>query len=464
VSDDIIISVENLGKRYSLRHLRDQRYVALRDVIANSVRSSFKRLRNGRRSKIEDGRSGNGSGLVALDANLPSSNSQLPSKEDFWALRNISFEVRRGEVVGIIGRNGAGKSTLLKILSRITEPTEGKVTLRGRVASLLEVGTGFHPELTGRENIYLNGAILGMSRAEIRAKFDEIVAFAETEKFLDTPVKRYSSGMYVRLAFAVAAHLEPEILVVDEVLAVGDAEFQKKCLGKMREVAEGHGRTVLFVSHNMVAVQNLCSVAMWLSEGKLLGKGAATEIIRRYLQTDIRNATQRTWNDYASAPGTESFKLLRASIQGKDGDDTLTISTPLIMEFEYLNLNEGARLNLSVDVINEHGLTVFNTVPYTDAEWHGKPFPCGVFRSAIAIPAFLLNDGSYRVRVMVVYDQAHIHYVIDDVLALEVTDDQPREGWQGKWQGVVRPRLQWRTEFLGSSRKMPDRVADTLQA
>ena len=216
----------------------------------------------------------------------------------------------------------------------------------------------------------------------------------------------------------------------------------------MREVAEGHGRTVLFVSHNMVAVQNLCSVAMWLSEGKLLGKGTPTEVIRRYLQTDVRNATQRTWMDYASAPGTQSFKLLRASIQAEDGNDTLTISTPLIMEFEYLNLNEGARLNLSVDVINEHGLTVFNTVPYTDAEWHGKAFPCGIFRSEIAIPAFLLNDGSYRVRVMAVYDQAHVHCVIDDVLALEVIDDQPREGWQGKWQGVVRPKLQWRTQLV----------------
>src|SRR5438552_2990905 len=271
MSSDTIIRVENLGKRYSLRHLRDQRYVALRDVLVEKATGLFRRSPKGR-SKIADRRSENA--FSTSSSHLPSPTTS--SREDFWALKGVSFEVKRGEVVGIIGRNGAGKSTLLKILSRITDPTEGRVKLRGRVASLLEVGTGFHPELTGRENIYLNGAILGMSRAEIRAKFDEIVAFAETEKFLDTPVKRYSSGMYVRLAFAVAAHLEPEILVIDEVLAVGDAEFQKKCLGKMREVAEGHGRTVLFVSHNMVAVQNLCSVAMWLSEGKLLGKGAAT--------------------------------------------------------------------------------------------------------------------------------------------------------------------------------------------
>src|SRR5438874_8873838 len=244
---EAIIRVEDLGKKYSLRHLRDQRYVALRDVLVEKATGLFRRNRRGSARK-------------SLTSDLGPLTSDLrASKEDFWALRGVSFEVRRGEVVGIIGRNGAGKSTLLKILSRITDPTEGKVTLRGRVASLLEVGTGFHPELTGRENIYLNGAILGMGRAEIKKKFDEIVAFAETEKFLDTPVKRYSSGMYVRLAFAVAAHLEPEILVIDEVLAVGDAEFQRKCLGKMEEASKNEGRTVLFVSHNLGAVARLCT-------------------------------------------------------------------------------------------------------------------------------------------------------------------------------------------------------------
>src|SRR5437763_1479946 len=295
MNNDVIIRVENLGKKYSLRHLRDQRYVALRDVLVEKATGLFRRSPKGR-SKIasgsveptarrEDGRSGNGSGL-APDSNLPSSNSQLPRTEEFWALRDINFSVRRGEVVGIIGRNGAGKSTLLKILSRITDPTEGRVKLKGRVASLLEVGTGFHPELTGRENIYLNGAILGMHRAEIRAKFDEIVAFAETEKFLDTPVKRYSSGMYVRLAFSVAAHLEPEILVIDEVLAVGDAEFQKKCLGKMESVARG-GRTVLFVSHNMVAVRSLCSRSILLDQGNIIAEGEVGSTIDAYL-TSVR--------------------------------------------------------------------------------------------------------------------------------------------------------------------------------
>lgn len=248
-----------MGKSYRLRH---ERYVALRDVIADRFRSMGRRLL------------GRGS--------VPGGDDE---EEDFWALREVGFEVKRGEVLGIIGRNGAGKSTLLKILSRITEPTEGRVRINGRVASLLEVGTGFHPELTGRENIFLNGAILGMTRAEIRRKFDEIVAFAETEKFLDTPVKRYSSGMYVRLAFAVAAHLEPEILIVDEVLAVGDAEFQRKCLGKLRDVSQG-GRTVLFVSHNMAAVQALCGRGVVLNHGRAIFDGRASEAVRHYLESD----------------------------------------------------------------------------------------------------------------------------------------------------------------------------------
>src|SRR5437660_5590047 len=249
MSDEPIIQVEGLGKRCSLRHNSPERYTTLRDVIADKAKRLFRP--NGGGSKLQ------------------TPGSERPSKEDFWALRNFSFDVRQGEVVGIIGRNGAGKSTLLNILSRITEPTEGRVVLRGRVASLLEVGTGFHPELTGRENIHLNGAILGMTQWEIRKKFDEIVAFAEVDKFLDTAVKHYSSGMYVRLAFAVAAHLEPEILIVDEVLAVGDAEFQKKCLGKMDEVSQRDGRTVLFVSHNMSALNSLCEKGIDLHQGRL---------------------------------------------------------------------------------------------------------------------------------------------------------------------------------------------------
>lgn len=259
---DWIIKVENLCKRYRLRHQQEgHRYIALRDVIADR----FKRL-------------------------FRSPGAGLPATEDFWALKDVSFEIKKGEVVGIIGRNGAGKSTLLKILSRITDPSEGRVRLRGRVASLLEVGTGFHPELTGRENIYLNGSILGMSRAEIKAKFDEIVGFAETEKFLDTPVKRYSSGMYVRLAFAVAAHLEPEILIVDEVLAVGDAAFQKKCLGRLQDVAGQDGRTVLFVSHNLDSILRLCSRVFWLNEGSLKQMGRPADIVNAYSRQRSANS------------------------------------------------------------------------------------------------------------------------------------------------------------------------------
>src|SRR5438128_5790740 len=259
---DVVIRAEGLGKKYMIGHAAErERYVALRDVLIRGAHNLWRKT-----AELLRGRA-----IVSGD-----------SVEEFWALKDVSFEVKRGEVLGIIGRNGAGKTTLLKILSRITEPSEGRVTVRGRVASLLEVGTGYHPELTGRENIYLNGAILGMSKAEIKKKFDEIVSFAETEKFLDTPVKRYSSGMYVRLAFAVAAHLEPEILVVDEVLAVGDAEFQKKCLGKMSEVAGG-GRTVLFVSHNMAAVHALTNSAMLLTGGRNQAHGPTWEVVPFYL-------------------------------------------------------------------------------------------------------------------------------------------------------------------------------------
>jgi len=264
---EVVIAVENLSKRYVIEHTPEnqgyKRYTALRDVIGDQIRNFARK---------------------ALGAARGRQVFRAREIEEFWALKDVNFEVRQGEVLGIIGRNGAGKSTLLKILSRITEPTEGRAVVRGRVASLLEVGTGFHPELTGRENIFLNGAILGMTRREIRKKFDEIVAFAEVEKFLDTPVKHYSSGMYVRLAFAVAAHLEPEILVVDEVLAVGDVEFQRKCLGKMQDVASKQDRTVLFVSHNMAAVQGLCHSAILLADGHCTAKGSVDAIVHEYLQ------------------------------------------------------------------------------------------------------------------------------------------------------------------------------------
>jgi len=274
VSTETVISVEGLGKCYRILHQAEkQRYTALRDVLADKTKTLGRRFLSAFRP--------------------PTSDHRPPCTEDFWALKDVSFEVKQGEVVGIIGSNGAGKSTLLKILSRITEPTTGRVRIKGRVASLLEVGTGFHPELTGRENIFLNGAILGMTRVEIKKRFDKIVAFAEIEKFLDTPVKQYSSGMYVRLAFAVAAHLEPEILIVDEVLAVGDLQFQKKCLGKMGEVAKG-GRTILFVSHNMGAVQRLCSGGILLQTGRLVLQGHSSEVVAAYVGTP----NQRSHSDF----------------------------------------------------------------------------------------------------------------------------------------------------------------------
>lgn len=301
-----IIRVENLGKKYKIRHQQQERYVALRDVMARRVMGIGCSVFNGIRSWVPGSSASNGHQPISNGNGIRDfaphaspltpngNNSSLPaSTEDFWALKNVSFEVKQGEVVGIIGRNGAGKSTLLKILSQITEPTEGRVRIRGRVASLLEIGTGFHPELTGHENIFVNGAILGMTRDEVRRKFDEIVAFAEIEKFLDTPVKRYSSGMYVRLAFAVAAHLEPEILLVDEVLAVGDAGFQKKCLGKIGDVAK-NGRTVLFVSHNMAAVQGLCRRALVFDCGRGLFDGNPAEAIIRYVGVadgEVENVT-----------------------------------------------------------------------------------------------------------------------------------------------------------------------------
>jgi lipopolysaccharide transport system ATP-binding protein len=279
-----VITVEDLGKRYVLNHA--PRHDTLRDTLTQGVRGLLRRV----------------------------TRQDAPTREEFWALRDVGFSIHRGEVVGIVGRNGAGKSTLLKILSRVTEPTTGRVRLRGRVASLLEVGTGFHPELSGRENIFLNGAILGMSQVEIRRKFDEIVAFAEVERFLDTPVKHYSSGMYVRLAFAVAAHLEPEILIVDEVLAVGDAAFQKKCLGKMSEVARDSSRTVLFVSHNTAALQSICRTGLWLQQGRVVQRGPINECLAAYLGDGVAAAVFSPGNP--AKPHITSASIDRAALAG----------------------------------------------------------------------------------------------------------------------------------------------------
>jgi lipopolysaccharide transport system ATP-binding protein len=352
-------------------------------------------------------------------------------------------------VVGIIGGNGAGKSTLLKVLSRITEPTTGRTELYGRVASLLEVGTGFHPELTGRENMYLNGAILGMQKIEIDRKFDQIVAFAELEKFLDTPVKRYSSGMYMRLAFAIAAHLEPEILVIDEVLAVGDAAFQKKCLGKMDDVAR-EGRTVLFVSHNLTAVQSLCARSLLLQGGEMLADGQSHQVVSEYLKTSVSEMTERVWENIATAPGNDSVRIHRARVRPEGGvpADSINVKTPVVIEFEYWNLLPGTFLNLSVVVNAEEGYPIFNTGSGNESKWHGQPFPSGLFRSSFQIPGEFLNDGTHRVHLYVIKDQSVVLFDLDDIIVFDVEDLSERNGWVGKWIGAVRPNLAWQTALV----------------
>ncbi len=360
-----------------------------------------------------------------------------------WALDDLSFEVRPGEAVGIIGRNGAGKSTLLRILARITRPTKGRVELFGRVGALLEVGTGFHGELTGRENIYLNGAILGMRRDEIKRKFDEIVDFSGVEKFLDTAVKFYSSGMYVRLAFAVAAHLEPEVLVVDEVLAVGDADFQKKCLNKMGSAATS-GRTVLFVSHNMSAVQSLCEKAFWLDKGQMAMEGPTKAVVASYLSKHAREMKEQKWNDPRVAPGNETVRLLYARVSSAAGYDAgfWTEQTPLIMTFRILNSRPDLPLYFNFQVYNQEGVCLFNTASPR------QTYPEGIVEGTCTVPGNFLNDSAYSVTFMV-------HYMgtpgvgVPDVLSFEIGDSGQRDtAYYGKWIGVTRPKLDWNVRYI----------------
>src|SRR5665213_2886471 len=466
MSNDVIISVENLGKKYRISHQGErQRYVALRDVIAQKAKRLFTR---NQKSEVRSQTSaasplrldrGEGQGEVSkrptsdlrppTSGSVPTSDLRPPpsgkSSADFWALRDVSFEVKRGEVVGIIGRNGAGKSTLLKILSRITEPTEGRVTLRGRVASLLEVGTGFHPELTGRENIFLNGAILGLSRVEIRKKFDEIVAFAEVEKFLDTPVKRYSSGMYVRLAFAVAAHLEPEILIVDEVLAVGDAGFQKKCLGKMKDVA-GHGRTVLFVSHNMAAVKTLCSRALLLHEGCLKHEGAVDEIISAYLQAGRDTASEREWPDPTKAPGNEHIRMECIRVTPPQSETDITIDTGAVMEVGFYNFEAGINLDCTVYLLNNDGLVLCESGRVVSDNDDARQ---GSYRVVGQLPPHLLNAGRYYLSVLFGKDQRYPLFRLEEAVAFTVENTTTgRASNMSVAPGVIRPILSWRHEFV----------------
>ncbi len=370
-----------------------------------------------------------------------------------WALRNVWFDLRQGEALALIGRNGAGKSTLLKILARIAVPTEGRALVRGRVASLLEVGTGFHPELTGRENIFLNGAILGMSRAEIRRKFDAIVAFSGVGPFLDTPVKRYSSGMHVRLGFAVAAHLEPEILVVDEVLAVGDAAFQKKCLGAM-DAAARRGRTILFVSHNLHAVRSLCRRALWLENGCVVRDGPVQEVVDAYLRAvdDVPGEAAEVCWPAEQAPGDEATRLLAVRVRNVQGLVSYhqDLDQPITLEMEFSVHRPGVSINTSFHVYNHQDVCLFATADFHSPHWQDRPYVPGRYRAACQIPANFLNEGLHFVSAMVVQERKYFPARRDKAVSFVVHDrGELRQGYAGVWIGAVRPLLPWVVEPIG---------------
>jgi lipopolysaccharide transport system ATP-binding protein len=426
MGEDVVIRAEGLGKRYLIGHTAEREpYVALRDELIRGVHNLWRKTADMVRGRP----------IVAGD-----------TVEEFWALKDVSFEVKRGEVLGIIGRNGAGKSTLLKILSRITEPTEGRVTINSRVASLLEVGTGFHPELTGRENIYLNGTILGMTRAEIRRKFDEIVAFAEVEKFLDTPTKRYSSGMYVRLAFAVAAHLDPEILIVDEVLAVGDAEFQKKSLGKMSNVASG-GRTVLFVSHNMTAIENLCRSCIALQNGRIFSTGPTAAVLDDYLGSRQTVKGEFDLSILADREGTGPLRFARMRIADERGNmiDRPKVGQTLSIYLWFSGSDPTPKAaRVSVVFSTNRGITLFICDTGSADEGSIRIGRNEVLK--LRIPELPLSAGTYRLRLYLERGGIIEDWIKDD-LEIEVADgnffgsgQNTPQSWQGQ---VVLVRHSW---------------------
>ena len=424
------IRVEDLSKEYCIG-ARQEAYKTLRDTLIDAFVAPFRRT-----GKLLRGQA---TGAAELD-------------EKIWALKGVTFEVQPGEVVGLIGRNGAGKSTLLKILARITDPTDGRAEIYGRVGSLLEVGTGFHGELTGRENIYLNGAILGMKRGEIVRKFDEIVSFAEVEKFIDTPVKHYSSGMYLRLAFAVAAHLEPEILLVDEVLAVGDARFQRKCLNKMQDIGQ-QGRTVLFVSHNMPALTRLCERTILLEEGKLIKDAPSHQVVSAYLNSGFGTTAVREWSDPERRPGRDIARLCAVRVRGQDGkfSDAVDIREPVGIEMEYEVLKPGYILMPHWHFVNEEGINIFSAND-TDVAWRRRPRPTGRYVSTILIPGNLLAEGTVFVDAALTTLNPDLHQFTErQTVAFQVIDtlegDSARGDWAGRMKGVVRPLMQWRTQF-----------------
>ena len=429
---DTAIRVDGLSKRYRIG-FKEQIHDTLGGAVADFVTRPARNLRRLRRMS-----------RFSEDGHDPD--------DVIWALRDVSFEVARGEIVGLIGRNGAGKSTLLKILSRITAPTRGRVELSGRVSALLEVGTGFHPELTGRENIYLNGSVLGMRKKEIDQKFDQIVDFSEVEKFIDTPVKRYSSGMSVRLAFAVAAHLEPEILLVDEVLAVGDVKFQEKCIGKMQDVTSG-GRTVLFVSHNMGSVQKLCCRALLVHEGRILRNGPTREVIGHYLGLGAEHVGERVWDDVASAPGDETARMRAVRVLDEDGRPTteFDVRDPVLVQMEYWVLRDVGWLDVAFEFRNERGELVFiSTDDSGDSASPSRARAPGFYRSTCRIPPDLLNNGQIFV-LAALTDGVRVHTIQRDAVMFNVVDAMDPKGARGNYVAdwpatAVRPRMSWTAE------------------
>ncbi|TYQ25941.1 ATP-binding cassette domain-containing protein [Pseudanabaena sp. UWO311] len=410
---DIVIRVENLSKKYIIGHQKQERHTSFRDVLSNGAKSLWQGLTSDRQATLDD------------------------RSEELWALKDVSFEIKQGDRVGIIGRNGAGKSTLLKILSRITEPTSGRISIKGRVASLLEVGTGFHPELTGRENIYLNGAILGMDRSEIKKKFDEIVSFAEVEKFLDTPVKRYSSGMYVRLAFAVAAHLEPEILIVDEVLAVGDAQFQEKCLGKMEDV-EKEGRTVLFVSHNLGAIRTLCKKGLYLKKGKLLGNDSIEKTISFYLDLNTADNLSYFAKQHKETP---YIKKVCASQSINQASKKFAIDQPITIQVKLENCENNEFL-VGIVIRNQQGIWVHHSSDEFREHKEEQIGSTNANRNCI-IPAYGLGSGKYHVDLCLAQRNYEEFDNIIDALNFEVefTGKRSNQTIDSDWKGVCGPGI-----------------------
>lgn len=363
--------------------------------------------------------------------------NNLPTSQYLWALKNISFKLNEGEALGIIGSNGSGKSTLLKVISRIVQPTKGTIRGRGKISSILEVGTGFHNELSGRENIYISGYTLGMNKAEIQRKFDEIVAFSGIEKFIDTPIKRYSSGMYVRLAFAVAAHLEPDILIVDEVLAVGDADFQKKCMGKMKDISDKNGRTILFVSHNMQAVTNLCNNAIWLQQGEIKGTGLAGEVVESYISSLKQEKIESVWEAEYDAPGNNQVRMKSYQVraQSDKSDSYITVRTPVQMDFEFYCYIDDCNINVNVKLYAVTGECIFNLGCKTIKAQKA------VLALQSVIPANLLNNNTYYVSLTVVKNNSYPIFDFDHCVSFDVEDERKNMSYFGTWPGLIRPSV-----------------------